>query len=363
MKRINWKQGVFFAVLALLGTTVVVRAMSGSQTLATSREVIKAERQVKPKEGADERAETPKGNFIAGNGVVEPLDRETKVSASTQGRIAAILVTEGQVVEKGAPLVQLDNDAERASYEASEGDYAVAQAEYARAARGLRREDVDAVIADTDSTKARASISTSTLDRVETLSKSGSATPDELDRARNQANADKSAVLAAEARKRAALAGSRAEDVMVAAARVKAAGARREQAKATLERLTVKAPIAGKVLQVRYRAGEYFNPLGAESLVVMGDTSKLRVRMDVDERDIAGIEVGSTAFATAIALPGKRFEGKVVETGRRMGRKNIRTDDPVERIDTKILEVVVELNSTEGLLLPGLRVTSYVNKK
>jgi HlyD family secretion protein len=36
--------------------------------------------------------------------------------------------------------------------------------------------------------------------------------------------------------------------------------------------------------------------------------------------------------------------GKVVEVARRMGRKNVRTDDPTERIDTKILEVVLELD-------------------
>jgi len=49
----------------------------------------------------------------------------------------------------------------------------------------------------------------------------------------------------------------------------------------------------------------------------------------------------------------------VVEVGKRMGRKNIRTDDPVERIDTKILEVVVQLNQRDGLV-PGLRVVGYI---
>jgi HlyD family secretion protein len=358
----NWKRGVFFGVLVLLLAVVVMRATGGPQTLATKREAIKADREVKPKEGVDERTKVPEGNFIAGNGIVEPMDRETKVSAHVQGRIAAILVNEGSTVEKGTALVQLDNDAERAAVDAAEGEVGVANAEYARAARGLRREDVDAVVADTDSTKARASISTASLERIESLAKNGSATPDELDRARNQATADKSAVLAAEARKRAALAGGRAEDVMVAAARVKSAIARREQAKATLERLTVRAPIAGRILQIRSRAGEYFNPQGAEPLVIMGDTSKLRVRMDVDERDISRVSVGSAAFATVISLPGKRFSGHVVEIGKRMGRKNIRTDDPVERIDTKILEVVFELDAPEGLLT-GLRVTSYIEGK
>jgi HlyD family secretion protein len=42
-----------------------------------------------------------------------------------------------------------------------------------------------------------------------------------------------------------------------------------------------------------------------------------------------------------------------------MGRRNVRTDDPVERIDTKILEVVFQLDDREGLV-PGLRVVGYI---
>ena len=43
-----------------------------------------------------------------------------------------------------------------------------------------------------------------------------------------------------------------------------------------------------------------------------------------------------------------------------MGRKNVRTDDPVERLDTTILEVVLELEG-DVALVPGLRVTAFVS--
>ena len=98
---------------------------------------------------------------------------------------------------------------------------------------------------------------------------------------------------------------------------------------------------------------------GAEPLVVLGDTTKLRVRMDVDERDIAKVVVGAKAFVTADAFGAERFAGKVVEVGRRFGRKNIRTDDPVEKNDTKVLETVIELE-VNTRLVPGQRVSSYV---
>jgi HlyD family secretion protein len=45
--------------------------------------------------------------------------------------------------------------------------------------------------------------------------------------------------------------------------------------------------------------------------------------------------------------------------GRRFGRKNVRTDDPTERNDTKILEVVLQLEA-RGELVPGQRVSCFV---
>jgi multidrug resistance efflux pump len=158
---------------------------------------------------------------------------------------------------------------------------------------------------------------------------------------------------------RAAMNGSRPEDVLSAQARAAAARARRDQAKAALERLVVRAPIAGEVLQVRYRPGEYYVPGGAEALVVMGDTTKLTVRMDVDERDIARVRDKAAAYVSADAFGDRRFTGHVSEIGRRMGRKNVRTDDPTERRDTKILEVVLDLDATDGLV-PGQRVVAHI---
>ena len=113
---------------------------------------------------------------------------------------------------------------------------------------------------------------------------------------------------------------------------------------------------------MKARVGEYETPGQSEPILVLGDTSKLRARMDVDERDIDKVKLGSTAYVVVDAFPGKRFTGKVAEIGRRMGRNNVRTDEPTERLDTKILEVVVDLDEPKGLV-PGLRLTAFVDVK
>ena len=135
--------------------------------------------------------------------------------------------------------------------------------------------------------------------------------------------------------------------------------ARLTQAKSTLDRLKIRSPIAGEVLQIRVLPGEYYSPSTTEPLMVIGDMSVRRVRIDVDERDVGRVKAEAAAYIVADAYPDRRFPGRVVEIGRRMGRKNIRTDDPKERLDTKILEVLLQLEDGSDRVA-GQRVVAYV---
>ncbi len=360
----NLKGKKFTLLLAILfvfsGFSVIKALASGPATVSTAADAAKAERVAVPTTGGtDDRGTPPVSGRVAGNGMVEPAQREVKVAAAVPGLITRVLAVEGQRVEAGAPLVELESSAENAALAAAEADLNVSQSELTRVRKGLRDEDVDAAVADAEAARARSELSRSNLARIETLAKTGAATPEELDRARQNAANDEATWRAIDARKRAARFGSRAEDVAVAVARVAAATARRDQAAAVVGRLTVRAPISGEVLEVKFLAGEYYNPQGAEPLLVMGDTSVLRVRMDVEERDLEKVSLGQVANITADAFKGQTFKGKVVEIGKRMGRKNFRTDEPTERLDTKILEVVIQLEGASKLV-PGQRVLSVV---
>lgn len=361
MRRIRarwyWPLVLAFFVLMAVNAQKLLRAEPPTTPRPT--DVAAATRTAAPPPGTlDERDRPPPAGSVSGNGVIEPARPETRVGAALAGRIAAVAVAEGQRVSPGDVLVEFEQEVEKASLTAAEADVAAARAQLLRSVRGNRSEDVAAALADADTARARADLSRGVLERLEQVQKGGGATVDEVERARRQAEADAAAARASESRRQAVVAGSRREDVELARAQLAAAEARRDQARATLDRLTVRAPIAGEIMQVKYRVGEYYQP-GSDPLVVLGDTSRLTVRMDVDERDIGRVAVGAPLIVRANAFPGRDFTGKVSEIGRRMGRKNVRTDDPTERNDTKILEVVGVLDAPEGLIV-GQRVTCYV---
>lgn len=358
--RFRWYHLATLALLIMMTFSVQRLLRAAPATSPSPKDVAAARRLEAPPRGTtDEREAPPPASTLAtGYGIIEPVHPETRVAAPLPSRILEIRVVEGLHVAAGDALVVLDNAAETAALAAAVSDVAGAKAQLERSVHGSRSEDIQAALGDAETAKARAALSQGIADRLQSVAAAGATTVDELDRAKRQADADAAAARAAASRRAAILAGSRREDVELARAQLASAQARRDQAQAVLDRLTVRAPIAGEILQSKYRAGEYYQP-GGDPLITLGDTSRLTARMDVDERDIAKVALGAKVVIRADAYPGKDFTGTVRERGRQMGRKNVRSDDPAQRNDTKILEVVIALDAPAGLVV-GQRVTCYV---
>lgn len=344
--------------LVALGAVIVMSTFAPYPTSPNRKDIAKAQRQETP----SVKRESGK---ISGLGVIEPKVPESKLAPGVGGRLAKVFVAEGDQVKAGQELAHLENDAERANVKVAEAELAAAQARFARSKRGMRPEEIEAVSAELESAEARSALSQGVFERLTSAETGGGVSRDELERARQDALAARAQALSVEARKRAAGSGRR-EDIQLALAETHAAEARLALAKANLERTVVRAPLDGTILEVHYRVGEYVQPSSAgaaapaEPLLVMGDLSEIHARIDIDERDIGQVHVGQAAWVELNGYPGKKFNGTVVEVAKRMGRKNIRSDEPTERIDTKILEVVLKLNPEAQALMVGSRVLGWI---
>lgn len=359
--KVRWYWLPIAAFLGLMAFNVQAMLRAAPPTAPRAGERAAATRHAAVPPGADDdHEELAAGDVISGPGIVEPARPETRIGGALPGRIARVAVEEGARVAAGDVLVVLEDAAERAALAAAEADVAAARAQLGRVVEGSRQEDIRAAVADAETAQTRADLSRGVAERVAQVAAAGGATEDELERARRQAEADAAQARAADARRAAVLAGARRDDVRLARAQLAAAEARRDQAAAVVDRLTVRAPAAGEVLAIAYRAGEYYQP-GGEPLAVIGDTSTLTVRMDVDERDLGRVAVGAAVVVRANAFPGVRFTGRVQAVGRRMGRKRLRSDEPGERNDTKVLEIVIALDDPRGLVV-GQRVTCDVRE-
>jgi HlyD family secretion protein len=111
-------------------------------------------------------------------------------------------------------------------------------------------------------------------------------------------------------------------------------------AEARLKRLTLTAPIEGRVLNVRVRPGE---EVGSGPVLVLGDTSRMRVVAEVYETDIAQVSVGQNATVTSRALP-KPINGRVAKVGNMVFKNDVLNVDPAARADARVVEVWIDLD-------------------
>ncbi len=142
-------------------------------------------------------------------------------------------------------------------------------------------------------------------------------------------------------------------------ASIKEAEARVKTAQANLAKTIIRAPISGVILRKRLKEGEAVSPENKMGIVSIADVSLLRVRVDLDETDVAKVRLNQSAYVTADAFGERKFAGKIIKIGQILGRKNFRTERPTEKVDTKILEVLIELAPGEKLPL-GLRVDAFI---
>jgi len=125
---------------------------------------------------------------------------------------------------------------------------------------------------------------------------------------------------------------------------------------AELDKLTIRAPIASTVLQVNAKVGELASPTAP--LVLLGDLTGLRVRAEVDERDVGKIKLGGKAVVRADAFRGREFAGKVVSIAPLVQAARINSPGSRNLSDFSVTDVLIEL-SDPGPLLVGMKVDVY----
>ncbi len=106
--------------------------------------------------------------------------------------------------------------------------------------------------------------------------------------------------------------GARAEDIAVAEKRVEQARTGVEQARAQLDKATLKAPMDGTITDISIREGELAQP--GQPVITIADLSNLKVQTtDLDEFGAAKVSVGQTATIRVNAFTDKTLTGKVSE--------------------------------------------------
>ncbi|MBI1747864.1 MAG: HlyD family secretion protein [Acidobacteria bacterium] len=298
-------------------------------------------------------------SVVAAAGRVEPISEEIKVGSEISGRINSLTVDEGDAVQRGLTLAVLENRDYQAQVASAEAQLLEKEAEYRRIRNGARARERGEVWEAVNEIAATAENARVEMERRQTLYRKGVIAREEVNRAERDYQVAKARYAAATHRHELINDEAREEDIARAQADVALARARLQEARARRDKTIIRSPIDGVVLRKHLKVGESVSNAADMPIFTVADTSKLCARADVDESDIDKIRLGQSAYVTADAFGDRRFSGRVVRIGQALGKKNVRTDKPTERLDTKILETLIELD--DGHELPiGLRVDAFI---
>jgi HlyD family secretion protein len=114
-------------------------------------------------------------------------------------------------------------------------------------------------------------------------------------------------------------------------------------ARARLELTRVRAPIAGQILEIHAHPGERVGP---EGVLEMGDTQNMKAVAEVYETDIASVSEGQRAVIRSAALAAP-ISGVVGRIGLKVGRMDVLGTDPIAKADARVVEVRIDLDSSE----------------
>jgi len=266
----------------------------------------------------------PYQGTVAAAGIVEAVNENVRIAPPLAGLVTKVYVTVGDQVRAGTPLFQLDDRELRAQLSTREAAIPSEQAKVAE--QRVRVKDLEEQHGRLQAVHDRRAVSEDDLKR---------------------------AWYAVEMAKRAL---TRAE------ADLEHAIAQRDETRTLLDRLTVRAPRSGAVLQVNVRAGEHAKLDAAEPLMLLGATQELQIRADVDEVNAPLVKAGSPAVAYLKGDTAKAIRLKFARIEPFILPKKSLTGDNTERVDTRVLQVIYRFDPPAFPVYVGQQVDVFIQR-
>lgn len=265
----------------------------------------------------------PFAEAVVATGILESLSENVAIGVPLPGLVTDVFVNVNESVKQGQPLFKLDDrdlQAEKLSIEAE-----------------LQISRAQITVSEAELAKIQAQLA-----RLSAVSDSRAVSREDLE--------------------------NRSQDVAVSQASLVAAKARLAAAESSLarinlliDRLTVRAPRDGSIIQLNIRAGEYAATSPRSPAMILGEINRLQVRADVDEQNATRIRAGQKAYAYLKGDPSVSFPLTFVRIEPYVIPKVSLTGSSTERVDTRVLQVIYSLERpTEPPLYVGQQVDVFI---
>ena len=251
--------------------------------------------------------------------------QETAVGAQFSGTVEHLFVRLGDRVKAGQPIATLKNDVTQQQTTQAKVAVDTARARLAQVSRSPLPSEIDEAVHQVNEAKAQVAQARTDLDlaakefeRNRQLYQQGLIPKNEFEKAESNRNSlearlrtARATVKARQARLETLEHGPVAEDVEVARAQLAEANQALVVAEHQSKEATIIAPFAGVITALNAQEGQTVGSNGVVSLV----SDDLEIRVDLDENNLADLELGQRAVLSSSAFGGKSFDGKLTDIG------------------------------------------------
>jgi len=287
---------------------------------------------------------------LMASGTVEAT--EARLGFQAAGRIESILVHEGDAVDSGAVLAQLDQTEMLARRDQAEAQIAAAQAMLDELQTGFRPEEVAQARAAQNAAEEQKNDAERDLKRTKTLFEGGAVSQEIFDKAKTRYEVASSQASQAMDQLRLMESGPRTERIAAQQAQLEQAQAAVRSLDAALANMTVRAPFSGVVTVKHREPGEIVAP-GAPVLTVMNRNNRW-IRIYVPEYHIGELQLGQAAEIRSDTYPDKTYKGDVmyIASEAEFTPKTVQTTE--ERVKLVYAVKVRVLGDNNNELKPGM---------
>jgi multidrug efflux pump subunit AcrA (membrane-fusion protein) len=305
-------------VLLILGVTVTALTGCGS------KQAKEASTQQKPQEvtGIPVEAITAKTgeitNYITVTGTAKAI-KSADLTPQLQKKVIEVLVDEGDRVEAGDKLIQLDQADIKAQVAEAQTGLKAAQAALEELLAGSRQEEIDKLTAQVEQAKASYEQKERDYKRYQKLFDKEAISKQQLESVRTEYISAKNNYKALQESLKMAQAGPTKEAIQTQKANVEQAQAKLHTAKLNLDKTEITAPFAGIIAEVEIEAGEMAK---AQPVISIIDLSSIKIKTYVSEKNINSIELNQSVEVDFNALDHK-LEGKIVNISPALNQENL----------------------------------------
>ncbi|MFS8780295.1 efflux RND transporter periplasmic adaptor subunit [Synechococcus sp. R6-10] len=251
------------------------------------------------------------------SGQVQPL-RQVNVSPRESGRLAELLVDQGDEVVAGQLLARMDYGDLASGIRQAQARIQELQARLAEQQAGERPQVIAAAQARVDAARSQVDLAQRELERIQALVQAGVVARSELDQRSARLEQAQADLRAAQQELERLQLGSRPETLQQIQAQIAQAQAELAQRQSRLADTEVRAPFSGVVVQRFAEVGSFVAPTTAASDATAASSSSIlalaqgiEVRAEVPEAQIAQVRVGQPVEIRSLAYPDRLVQGRV----------------------------------------------------